>query len=174
MGSQPAAANLIDMTTTTTRSLPMDDDSKNPRVQPQVGADALAAMPAGEAREDLLSKLVSQVYGESDVKLRAGLLECLLRPVGPLGLVAVAAGAFGGYLRRDPWSRISVPLEDALRYSSDQVYDLARYVDQVQPEVFSQVATLMADNPACLATISGSLLLVALRAWFPRATGGRR
>jgi hypothetical protein len=37
----------------------------------------------------------------------------------------------------------------------------------VQPEAFRQVATLMADNPVCLKTLSGSLLLMALRLWIP-------
>ena len=134
--------------------------------------ERLASVPVGEARELMLSQLVSEVYRESPPPLRARLLECLLKPVRPLGLVAVAAGAFGGYLHRENWSRLSVSIDDAVRFSADQVFELARYVDQVRPEAFGPVATLMAENPIFLTTLSGSLLLMALRMWVPKATAG--
>ncbi len=133
-------------------------------------AGALAAFPAGDARERLLSQLVCEVYAESPPPLRARVLECLLRPVGPLGLVAVAAGAFGSFLHRESWGRLSVSFEDTLRFSSDQVFELARFVDQFRPEALGQLASLMAENPVCLTTLSGSLLLVALRLWVPAAS----
>lgn len=129
--------------------------------------EALAAVPIGEARELVLSKLLSEVYQESAPPLQARLLECLLRPVRPLGLVAVAAGAFGCFLHRESWGRLSVSIEEAGRYSADQVFELARYVEQFQPESLQQVAGLMADNPVCLNTLSGTLLLMALRLWVP-------
>lgn len=136
--------------------------------------EALIAVPAGEARERVLSQLLSEVYQESAPPLRARLLECLLKPMRPLGLVAVAAGAFGGFLHRESWGRLSVSIDDALRYSADQVFELARYVEQFQPEALHQVAGLMADNPVCLNTLSGTLLLMALRLWLPTpAAGGR-
>ena len=34
------------------------------------------------------------------------------------------------------------------------------------------VATLMAENPICLTTLSGSLLLMALRMWVPKGSAG--
>lgn len=129
----------------------------------------LAAVPAGEAREIVLSRLVSEVYRESTPPLRAGLLECLLRPVRPLGLVAIAAGAFSSFLYREHWSRFHVSLDEALRVTSDQVYELARFVDQVQPEAFRQVAALLTENPVSLQTLSGSVLLMALGLWLPSA-----
>jgi hypothetical protein len=131
---------------------------------------SLAAVPAGEARERLLSQLVSAVYRESPLPLRARLLECLLRPLRPLGLVAVAAGAFGSFLHRESWGRLTVSLDDAVRFSADQVFELAHYVDQVRPEAFAQVAALLTENPVCLTTLSGSLLLLALRTWLPDGT----
>lgn len=126
---------------------------------------ALAAVPAGDARERLLSQLVSDVYGASPPSLRARVLECLLEPVGPLGLVAVAAGAFGSFLHRDSWGRLNVSIDDTLRFSTEQIFELARFVDQMRPEALSQLASLMAENPVCLTTLSGSVLLVALRVW---------
>jgi hypothetical protein len=135
--------------------------------------ESFAVVPVGEAREIMLSKLVADVYGEAEPSLRARLLECLLKPVRPLGLVAVAAGAFSAFLHREHWSRLSVPIEDAVRFTSDQVFELARFVEQVQPEALRQVASVMADNPVCLQTLSGSLLLMALRLWMSGPSGDR-
>lgn len=114
-----------------------------------------------------MPRLVAEVFAESAPDLRARMLECLVRPLRPLGLVAVAAGAFSGFLHRDHWTRFSVPLEEAVRFTSSQIFELARFVDQVQPDAFRQVAMLVADNPVCLKTLSGSLLLLALRRWMP-------
>lgn len=132
--------------------------------------EVLAAVPAGEARELVLSQLLSDVYLESAPPLRARLLECMLKPIRPLGLVAVAAGAFGGFLHRESWGSLSISIEEAVRYSADQVFELARYVEQFQPEAFQQVAGMLADNPVCLKTLSGALLLMALRVCLPAQT----
>ena len=152
----------------------MDEPSISPGAPLPVSDESMTAVPLGEAREIMLSQLVADVYCESAAPLRARLLECLLRPVGPLGLVAVAAGAFSAFLHRESWGRLTVPLEDALRFTSDQVFELARFVDQVQPEAFGQMAGLMADNPVCLKTLSDSLLLMALRLWTPGAAADRK
>ncbi len=128
---------------------------------------ALASIPAGEARERLLCSLVSDVYSESPPSLRARLLECLLQPVRPLALAAVAAGAFGGFLHRQPWSRLSVSADEALRFSAEQVFELSRYVEQYQPEALRQIASLLTEYPGCLASLSGSWLATALHLWLP-------
>lgn len=132
--------------------------------------NALAGVPAGDARERRLSQLVSDVYGESPPLLRARVLECLLQPVGPLGLVAVAAGAFGSFLHRESWGRLNVSVDDTLRFSADQIFELARFVDQVRPEALGQLVGLVTESPVCMATLSGSVLLMALRMWVPAAS----
>ena len=74
-------------------------------------------------------------------------------------------------LPSEAWSGLSISVDDALRYSADQVFELARYVGQLQPEAMQQAAGLMADNPVCLQTLSASLFLMALRLWAPAAPG---
>lgn len=128
---------------------------------------AIAAVPAGPAREIALSRLYADFYRDAEPSLRARTLECLLRPISPLGLVAVAAGAFSAFLHRESWGRLSVPIEDAMRFSSEQIFELARFVDQLQPDAFRQVASLLVANPVCLRTLTGSLLLTAVRLWIP-------
>jgi hypothetical protein len=128
---------------------------------------SIAAVPAGPNREIVLSRLYANFYCDAEPSLRARTLECLLRPISPLALVAVAAGAFSPFLHREQWGRLSVPIEVAMRFSSEQIFELARFVDQFQPEAFSQVAGLLVDNPVCLSTLTATLLLTAVRLWIP-------
>ncbi len=93
------------------------------------------------------------------------LLNGLLRPVGPLALVAIAAGAFASLLPATRWHGASATLDDALRLSAGQVLELARYVEQKSPESLLQLPALLADSRLGVSTISGALLLLALQAW---------
>jgi hypothetical protein len=155
--------------TVTSRSLRsetiMEPAMQSGGTMPQPDDHLQGALPVAETAEFGVPALVCEIYRESPPPLRARLLECLLRPVRPLPLVAIAAGAFGAFLHRESWSRVTVSIEDALRFSAEQVFELARYVEQFQPETFRQVASLMAENPVTMTTLSGSLLLMALRRW---------
>jgi len=87
----------------------------------------------------------------------------LLRPVGPLALAAVAAGAFASLLP-ERWSGVQVRLEDVLfRIQADHVLDLARYVEQKSPEWLWSLPDALAASPLLMSTLSGALLLTALR-----------
>jgi len=90
--------------------------------------------------------------------------------------VAIAAGAFGELLRRGNYARLTVSLEDASRISAGQMLELARYVQQCNPETFQQITSVLADSPVGFAGLGGSVLLIALRAWcsVARATNGER
>jgi len=135
------------------------DDVQDPlppsrRLQPPPAAHALAQVP----------RLIAEVYGAAAEPLRARLLECLLRPVGPLALAGLAAGAFGAFLHRGGSRRLAVSLDDAARISAHQVLDLAGFVAQIGPESFQQVAAVLVDNPIGLAAMGGSALVLLLRA----------
>jgi len=123
---------------------------------------------SGAGRLNRIPVLIAQAYGAAAAPVRAKLLECLLRAVGPLGLVAIASGAFGGLLHRGSYRRVEVSLEDADRITTDQMLELACFVEQCNPEAFQQIAALLADNPAGMAGLAGSVLLLALHAWRKR------
>jgi DNA-binding MurR/RpiR family transcriptional regulator len=67
--------------------------------------------------------------------------------------------------------RLAISPEDAARVSADQMLELARYVEQSNPETFQQIASLLAENPVGMAGLGGSVLLIALRAWRIRRAG---
>lgn len=120
---------------------------------------------AGAASRRHIPELVSELYSKSPAPLRTQLLECLLRPVGPLALVAIAAGAFSHLLHRLTRDAAPISLEDVARITSEHVLELARYVEQCNPHELMRVGSLLASSPIGVATVSGSALLLALGAW---------
>jgi len=112
-----------------------------------------------------LAPLVADLFNEAPPPLRVRLLNGLLQPVGPLALVAVAAGAFARLLPTTRWQRVYASLDDAMRITAGQVLDLARYVEQKSPESFAQLPALLAGSPLWAGSLSGALLLLALQAW---------
>ncbi len=63
------------------------------------------------ASADPVPRLVTRVYVAADERLRARLLAQLLKPLGPLGMVAIAAGAFAGFLQRRGADGFNVSIE---------------------------------------------------------------
>jgi len=124
--------------------------------------------PAHTAPE--LAPLVADLFAKAAPPQRVRLLNGLLRPVGPLALVAVAAGAFANLLPTTRWRIASASLDDATRLTAGQVLELARYVEQKSPEAFMQLPELLADSPLWVGSLGGALLLLALRAWQRRAS----
>lgn len=90
-------------------------------------------------------------------------LQRLLDPLGTLGLAAIAAGAFAGFLQRRGAEGLRVSIDDASRFSGDQIVELVHFVGQVCPEVQSVVGTF-ADNPVGLTAFSASAVVLLLRA----------
>lgn len=126
---------------------------------------------APQGRAGTLPMLVSEFYRAAPAPLRARLLECLLRPVGPLALAAIASGAFGVFLARRTWTPVSLSIEDAARVTGQPVYELAAYLEQSCPEVFSQLAAVLGNCPLALATGGGALWLTLQRRLQQHAPG---
>ena len=128
--------------------------------EPDQATLAPMADPAGAA---LLPLYVSGVFREAPVSFRAQLIETLMRPMGALGLVAVANGVFAAVRHRHGWERLQVTLDDAARITADQVLELSAYLQQAAPEVFRTVGDLVSSQPAVAGGLSAILLLHALR-----------
>lgn len=126
------------------------------------------AATLGDARDgEVLAVLVADFYDQAPVGTRVRLLQQLLRPVGPLALVGIAAGAFAELLPLARW-------QDGARVTADklggigfnQVRELVFYVEQKSPALLGRLPDLLGgDNRLWMATASGAVLLLALRAW---------
>jgi len=103
-------------------------------VDPAAKAEGRQATPTRSA----LPELISDAYRRAAAPVRRKLLEGLVRPVGSLALAAIASGAFGSFLLR------RVTLDDVAVITSEQVAALARFVDQVSPDVLQQLLSMLA------------------------------
>jgi hypothetical protein len=92
------------------------------------------------------------------------MLACLLRPLGSLGLAAVASGAFASLLQRWSFRDAVIPFDDLERYTKDQIGELVRFVEQVSPEALQQLGNVVADNPMGAAAVGASVAMLLLRA----------
>ena len=121
--------------------------------------------PPGPAvgSESPLPRLVSEVFRDSAPPVRARMLEQLLRPVRRLGLAAVSAGAFALFLHPQRWHAWGVSVDDAMRFSGEQVLELARFVEQVQPEALARLVRALLESGGPLPALGGSLLILALQ-----------
>jgi hypothetical protein len=146
-----------------TREPPRTSAMPDPLVHARSGA-LLARVPAS------LPALVANVFTRARLVLRARMLRRLLLPVGPLALTVIAGGVFAKYVAQARWSRLSVSLEDAARVTTNQVFELVRYVEQSNPAVLQQVMAVIARDPTAMAALSASVAAFVLERWSRRST----
>ena len=92
------------------------------------------------------ARLASRLYAGASAMQRSRIVATLLKPLGPLALVAVASGAFAGLLTRAN-ALGATSIDELGHFTRDQVFELARFVEQVSPEALQQVAGTIAENP---------------------------
>ena len=106
-----------------------------------------AAAPTISLRAVAHADGVAELYRSAEPCVKAKLLECLLRPLGALALVAVAGGVFGALRSRHGWQRLQVLEDDTLEISAEQVRELACYLQQSAPEAFAALAEMLRRQP---------------------------
>jgi hypothetical protein len=126
----------------------------------------MTAQSVGDARSQQrfeIARVVSRVYRAANGALRADMLAHLLRPLGVLGLVSVASGAFARLVRRDGLVPDTISAEDMVRYSSEQIRELTVFVHEVNPQALQSLAEQLAQNSMGIAALSTAALLMLLR-----------
>jgi len=93
------------------------------------------------------ARLAARLYAGAGAVQRSRIVVTLLRPLGPLAIVAVASGAFAGLLERATALGSALPVDELGSFTREQVFELARFVEQVSPDALQQVAGAVADNP---------------------------
>jgi len=128
------------------------------------GASPHAVAANIDAKErSSIAAIVASAFGKFDIALRARLLSRLLGSVGPLALAVVGGGVFAKYLRHARWSEIPVTLEDAARATSNQVYDLVRYVEQSNPHVIDALLAALVRDGVTMTAVGASIAAVAVK-----------
>jgi len=123
------------------------------------GADDAASVPA----------IVAGSFDRLNVRLRARMLGRLLASVGPLALAVVGGGAFAKYVSKARWPEIPVSLEDAASATSSQIYDLVRYVQQSNPQLFSHLLEALARDTTTIAALGASIAALGMNRLASRA-----
>lgn len=128
-----------------------------------VGRTATPPADAGTSmrKRVAIARAVSRVYRAANDRLRADMLRLLLRPLGVLGMAAVASGAFARLLRSDGGLPQLIATEDMSRYSGAQIRDLTLFVHEVDPDTLQLLAEQLSGN-ALGVTALGSAALVML------------
>ena len=134
------------------------DDQQEPMNEWPRAAASEQVRPATPA-----PRLVARLFTTAGVPLRVRLLRCLMRPLGTLGAAGVAAGSFVAFLPRHGGAEPAIDPDAVARLSCEQVCELARFVEQVDPLALQQFATLVAGSPMALATFSASALVLLIR-----------
>jgi hypothetical protein len=93
------------------------------------------------------ARLAARLYAGASAMQRSRIVATLCRPLGPLALVAVASGAFAGLLNRASALGTTLQIDGLADFTRDQVFELARFVEQVSPEALQQVAGAVVENP---------------------------
>lgn len=110
--------------------------------------------------------LAARLYAGATAVQRSRIVTTLCRPLGPLALVAVASGAFAGLLDRASALGGALHVDELAGFTRDQVFELARFVEQVRPEALQQVAGSVVENPwgvSALGAAAAVLLATAVR-----------
>ena len=91
------------------------------------------------------------------------MLRCLLQPVGPMALAVLGGGAFAKYIAQARLPGMSISLDDAARITSNQVYELVRYIEQSNPLAMQQVLTVLTRDATTMAALGGSVAAIVMR-----------
>lgn len=137
------------------------DDAIDTAAWPRPVAQA-AQSHAQSARR--VPKLMARVLGSASQPLRADLLACLLRPLGPLALLAIASGAFAKHFRRDPNGSLLLSPDGLAQHSTEQISELVGFVEQVSPDALHQFAALLTDSQLGVASFSAAAAVLLVHA----------
>ena len=105
----------------------------------------------------LVPAIVARAFIASGAGLRVKVLKRLLPAVGPLALSVVGGGAFARYVGQARWSALSVSFSDAARVTSAQVYELATYVQQSNPDVTRQILSVLSRDVTTMTALGATL-----------------
>jgi hypothetical protein len=110
-----------------------------------------------------LPAIVAGAFDRLNIRQRARMLGRLLASVGPLALAVVGGGAFAKYVAQARWPEIPVSVEDAARATSDQVYELVRYVQQSNPHLLGQLMDVLMRDTVTISALGASVAALTIR-----------
>ena len=121
-----------------------------------------------------LPAIVASAFTRLRLAHRVRVLRRLLMPVGPLALTVLGGGVFAKYAAQARWPRMAVTLEDAARVTSNQVFELVRYVEQSNPQALQQVLLVLSRDATTMAAVGASVAALVMQHLSSRQADGSR
>ena len=134
----------------------------NPSLPAPVPDPAAPSQTSDTQGAPSLAAIVAATFNRLNLRMRARMLGRLLASVGPLALTVVGGGAFAKYVTHARWQEIPVSIDDAARATSGQIYDIVRYVEQSDPQLYSQLLNVLARDSATIAALGASIAALTL------------
>jgi hypothetical protein len=128
-----------------------------PEILGQGVADAFRAdntPPFGE--------MVGQMFGQSNPQQQAGVLNQLLRSIGPGVLAALGGGILGRISAPSSAGVPQVTPEQASQVTPGQVQEIAAQAEQHDPSVLDKIGGFYAQHPQLVKTLGSAALAIAL------------
>jgi hypothetical protein len=142
----------------------MDNPNETPSLPSSALIDPLQQASVQELVKEgsMVPAIVARAFTGASVGLRARVLSRLLPSVGPLALMVLGGGAFAKYIHQARWSALSVSFSDAARVTSTQIYELATYVQQSNPEVARQILHVLSRDVSTMTALGATLGAITL------------
>lgn len=122
-----------------------------------------APAPSGVAEPDIsLPKLIGEVYETATPKLRARILEHLMRPLGILGLMAIANGVFASIRLRSGLADPRVGPDEVSAIEPGDVVKLADWAQQVSSDAINGLSQLLSTSPGLTKSATAAVLVSLL------------
>jgi hypothetical protein len=121
-----------------------------------------------------LPTIVAAAFERLNFRMRARMLGRLLASVGPLAMTVVGGGAFAKYVVHARWQEIPVSIEDAARATSGQIYDIVRYVQQSNPQLYGQLLDVLARDTATITALGASIAALTVNRLTSRGRPGQK
>lgn len=122
-----------------------------------------APAPSGVVEPKIsVPQLIGEVYESAPPKLRARIVEHLMRPLGLLGLMAVANGVFASIRLRSGLADPRVAPEDASAIEARDVVKLADWVQQVSSDAIVGLSQLVTASPGLTKSAAAAVLVSLL------------
>lgn len=144
-----------------------DFDEVAPQLSPEVLGDGIAHAFRSE-QTPAFGDMVQRLFGASDPSQRAGLLNQLVRTVGPALLAKVAGGIFGGKFggggTRPAGADATTGFDaaEADRVTPEQVREIAEQAEKSDPGVLDQIGNFYGKHPEVVKMLGGAALAIAL------------
>jgi hypothetical protein len=106
-------------------------------------------------------QMVGQLFDKSDATQRAGMLNQLLRGIGPGALSAIAGGALS-HLFRGSEPPAAITPEQAAKMTPEQVRQIAADAEKENPGIIDRMGDFYAEHPTLVKTIGGAALAIVL------------